>query len=37
MQSSFDRSLSAVLKHEGSCVDHPKDSGGATKLGIASA
>lgn len=34
MQSNFDRSLSAVLKHEGGYVDHPKDPGGATNKGI---
>lgn len=34
MQSSFDRSLSAVLKHEGGWSDHPADNGGATNKGI---
>lgn len=34
MQRNFERSLSAVLKHEGGYVDHPKDPGGATNLGI---
>ena len=34
MQSNFDRSLSAVLRHEGGYIDHPKDPGGATNLGI---
>lgn len=34
MQSNFDRSLSAVLKHEGGYVDHPADPGGATNMGI---
>lgn len=34
MQSSFDRALSAVLKHEGGFVNHPKDPGGATNKGI---
>ena len=34
MQSNFDRALSAVLKHEGGYVDHPKDPGGATNKGI---
>jgi len=31
---NFDRALTAVLKHEGGYVDHPKDPGGATNLGI---
>lgn len=30
----FQRSLKAVLKHEGGYVDHPRDPGGATNLGI---
>lgn len=34
MQSNFDRSLSAVLKHEGGYVDHPRDPGGATNKGV---
>jgi lysozyme family protein len=34
MIRNFERSLSAVLKHEGGYVDHPKDPGGATNLGI---
>jgi lysozyme family protein len=34
MHRNFERSLSAVLKHEGGYVDHPKDPGGATNLGI---
>ncbi len=34
MQSSYDRALAAVLKHEGGYVDHPKDPGGATNKGI---
>ena len=32
--SNFDRSFKAVLKHEGGYVDHPRDPGGATNLGI---
>ncbi len=32
--SNFDRSLAAVLRHEGGYVDHPKDPGGATNLGV---
>lgn len=34
MESNFARSLKAVLYHEGSYVDHPRDPGGATNLGI---
>lgn len=34
MERNFQRALSAVLKHEGGYVDHPKDPGGATNLGI---
>jgi len=30
----FDRSFKAVLRHEGGYVDHPRDPGGATNLGI---
>ena len=30
----FDRCLKAVLKHEGGYVDHPRDPGGATNLGV---
>ncbi|MFX7337199.1 glycosyl hydrolase 108 family protein, partial [Acinetobacter baumannii] len=33
-QDRFTRSLAAVLKHEGGYVDHPRDPGGATNLGI---
>src|SRR3990167_8381454 len=32
--TNFERSLAAVLKHEGGYVDHPRDPGGATNLGI---
>jgi lysozyme family protein len=32
--SNFDRSLVLVLVHEGGYVDHPKDPGGATNMGI---
>jgi lysozyme family protein len=32
--SNFDRVLTLVLKYEGGYVDHPKDPGGATNLGI---
>jgi lysozyme family protein len=31
---TFGRALSLVLRHEGGYVDHPKDPGGATNLGI---
>lgn len=34
MQSNFDRALPLVLQYEGGYVDHPKDPGGATNLGI---
>ena len=34
MGANYSRSLAAVLKHEGGYVDHPKDPGGATNLGI---
>lgn len=34
MDANYSRALSAVLKHEGGYVDHPKDPGGATNLGI---
>src|SRR5690606_3666406 len=34
MQRNFSRALSAVLKHEGGYVDHPRDPGGATNKGI---
>lgn len=30
----FNRSLKALLKHEGGYVDHPRDPGGATNLGV---
>jgi lysozyme family protein len=32
--SNFDRSFSLTLRHEGGYVDHPKDPGGATNLGV---
>lgn len=31
---AFERSLKLVLRHEGGYVDHPRDPGGATNLGI---
>lgn len=33
-QSNFNRCLDMLLKHEGGFVDHPKDPGGMTNLGI---
>lgn len=32
--SNFERAFALTLKHEGGYVDHPKDPGGATNLGI---
>jgi len=32
--ANFERALPLVLKHEGGYVDHPKDPGGATNLGV---
>lgn len=34
MEKNFEKSLAAVLKHEGGYVDHPRDPGGATNKGI---
>lgn len=34
MANNFERSLAYVLKHEGGYVDHPKDPGGRTNLGV---
>lgn len=34
MERNFERALALVLKHEGGYVDHPRDPGGATNLGI---
>ena len=34
MKANFDAWLTAVLKHEGGYVNHPKDPGGATNKGI---
>ncbi len=33
-QERFERCLKALLRHEGGYVDHPRDPGGATNLGI---
>lgn len=32
--TGFDRALAVVLKHEGGYVNHPRDPGGATNLGV---
>lgn len=37
MQANFARTLDVVLAYEGGYVDHPKDPGGATNLGITQA
>lgn len=37
MKANFDASMRQCLKHEGGYVDHPKDPGGATNLGITQA
>jgi lysozyme family protein len=34
MRGNFDRCLQEVLKHEGGYVNHPKDPGGMTNLGV---
>ncbi len=34
MKQTFDQFLSQLFKHEGGYVDHPRDPGGATNLGI---
>lgn len=34
MDYNFDKSLTRALKHEGGYVDHPKDPGGATNMGV---
>ena len=34
MQSNYDKSLKAILHHEGGYVNHPKDPGGETNLGV---
>jgi lysozyme family protein len=37
MQENWDKSFAAVLKHEGGFVNHPKDPGGMTNLGVTKA
>lgn len=34
MKANFDEALKAVLHHEGGFVNHPKDPGGMTNLGV---
>jgi lysozyme family protein len=34
MKSNFDQCLALVLKHEGGWVDHPRDPGGETNMGV---
>lgn len=34
MKGSFERAFEAVLKHEGGFVNHPRDPGGMTNLGV---
>jgi lysozyme family protein len=34
MRESFEPALAALLKHEGGYVNHPKDPGGMTNLGV---
>jgi len=34
MKSNYDRCLEAILHHEGGYVNHPKDPGGETNLGV---
>jgi len=37
MQENWDKSFEMVLKHEGGFVNHPKDPGGMTNLGVTKA
>ena len=34
MKENFDTALKAILHHEGGFVNHPKDPGGMTNLGV---
>ena len=34
MQENYDKCLQAILHHEGGYVNHPKDPGGETNLGV---
>ena len=34
MQSNYDKCLETILHHEGGYVNHPKDPGGMTNLGV---
>ena len=34
MRNNFDQCMKWVLHHEGGYVDHPKDPGGETNLGV---
>ena len=34
MKSNFEQSIAALLSHEGGFVNHPKDPGGMTNLGV---
>ena len=34
MRKNFDAALAAILHHEGGFVNHPKDPGGMTNLGV---
>ena len=34
MKGNFESALAMVLKHEGGFVDHPRDPGGATNMGV---
>ena len=34
MQKNYDKSLETILHHEGGYVNHPKDPGGETNLGV---
>ena len=34
MKENFDKSLKMILHHEGGYVNHPRDPGGETNLGV---